>query len=53
MKNFDATLISSLFQSNWHPEKGDYVKENSIRDGESMRNQVRRHKITVWLLSSL
>jgi len=53
MKNFDIASINSLFQTDWHPKKGDYVKENSIKDGRSMQDQVRKHKITVWLLSSI
>ena len=53
MKSLNISMINSLFQSDWHPKQGDYVKENSINDGKIMRNRMRKHKIKVWVLSLL
>ncbi|VAX28107.1 hypothetical protein MNBD_IGNAVI01-2958 [hydrothermal vent metagenome] len=53
MKLTELTQINSLFHTDWHPDNGDFVKENSIKDGEIMENRIRRHKIAVWALSTL
>lgn len=53
MKKIDISTVNSLFQTNWHPTKGDYVKENTIKDGKVMEDQIRKHRITVWSLWGL
>ncbi|MEN8192488.1 MAG: hypothetical protein ABFS12_06695 [Bacteroidota bacterium] len=50
MKNLDISTINSLFQTNWHPNQGDFVKENSIKDGEVLQDQLKKHRIKVWFL---
>lgn len=53
MQKIDISTLNNLFQTDWHPAKGDYVKENSIKDGEIMEDQLRKHRITVWSLWGL
>ena len=53
MKKIEITALNSLFHTDWHPEKGDYVKENSMKEGEIMVNRLQRYKVTVWLLSTI
>lgn len=53
MKKLEITPLNSLFHTNWHPERGDYVKENSMKEGEILGNRLRRYKVAVWLLSSV
>ena len=50
MKKIDISIINNLFQTDWHPTKGDYVKENTIKDGKIMEDQIRKHRRTVWSL---
>jgi len=53
MKYSEITNLSSLFHTDWHPESGDYDKENSVKEGKLMVNKLKRHKIVVWFLSTL
>jgi len=53
MKLTELAQINSLFHTDWHPDNGDFVKENSIKDGEIMESRIRRHKFTVWTLTTL
>ena len=53
MKLTELTQIHSLFHTDWHPNNGDFVKENSIKDGEIMESRIRRHKFVVWTLTTL
>lgn len=53
MKNIELSTFNSLFHTDWHPEKGDFVKENSMKEGTILVNRLRRYKITVWLLSTI
>ncbi len=53
MKLTELAQIHSLFHTDWHPENGDFVKENSINDRKIMESRIRRHKIAVWTLTSL
>lgn len=50
MKKIDISIINNLFQADWHPNKGDYVKENTIKDGKIMEDQIKKHRRTVWSL---
>lgn len=51
MNKLEFSALNSLFHTDWNPGKGDFVKENSMKDGEIMESRLRKHKITVWLLS--
>lgn len=53
MDKQEVSIINSLFRSDWNPEKGDFVKENSIKDGEVLRDQLKKHRTTVWFLWSM
>ncbi len=53
MKKTDISTLNNLFQTDWHPTKGDYVKENTIEDGNLMEDQLRKHRMTVWSLWGL
>ncbi len=53
MKYSDITNINSLFHTGWHPNDGDYVKENSIKEGSQMEKDMLRHKVKIWTLSIL
>ena len=53
MKYSEITNLGSLFHTDWHPESGDYVKKNSVKEGKLMVNKLKRHKIAVWFLSTL
>ena len=53
MKKLDITPLNSLFHTDWHPERGDYVKESSMKEGEILVNRLQRYKVTVWFLSTI
>ena len=47
MKSSNFEKFSSLLHTDWHPEKGDFVKENSLRDSAQFNQRIRKHNITV------
>ena len=53
MKTSNFENFSSLLHTDWHPEKGDFVKENSLRDSAQFNQRIRKHNITVISLSVL
>jgi len=53
MKSSNFENFSSLLHTDWHPEKGDFVKENSINDSTQFNDRLRKHNITVISLSVL
>lgn len=53
MKSSNFENFSSLLHTDWHPEKGDFIKENSLRDSAQFNQRIRKHNITVISLSVL
>ncbi len=47
MKNSNFENFSSLLHTDWHPEKGDFVKENSLSDSAQFNKRLRNHNILV------
>jgi uncharacterized ion transporter superfamily protein YfcC len=45
MKNIKIDNFSSLLHTDWHPEKGDFVKENSLQDSAQFNNRIKKHNI--------
>jgi|GEM_PF-3091551 len=45
MKNSNFENFSSLLHTDWHPDKGDFVKENSLQDSEQFKNRMRKYNI--------
>ncbi len=52
MKNLDLGKFSSLLHTDWHPEKGDFVKENSLSDSAQFNKKVRNRNIFIGSLIS-
>ncbi len=50
MKNSNFENFSSLLHTDWHPEKGDFVKENSLSDSAQFNKRLRNHNILVGSL---
>ena len=53
MKSSNFENFSSLLHTDWHPEKGDFVKENSLKDSAQFNQRIRKHNITAISLSVL
>ena len=53
MKTSNFEKFSSLLHTDWHPEKGDFIKENSINDSTQFNDRLRKHNFTVISLSVL
>ena len=53
MKSPNFENFSSLLHTDWHPEKGDFVKENSLKDSALFNKRIRKHNITAITLSIL
>jgi len=34
-----------LLHTDWRPENGDFIKENSLQDSEQFKNRIRKHNI--------
>jgi len=51
MKTSNFENFSSLLHTDWHPEKGDFIKENSINDSTLFNDRLRKHNVTVISLS--
>ena len=45
MKNSNFENFSSLLHTDWHPEKGDFSKENSLKDSAQFNDRLREHNI--------
>lgn len=45
MKNSNFENFNSLLHTDWHPEQGDFVKENSLQDSEQFKNRMRQYNI--------
>jgi len=45
MKTSNFENFSSLLHTDWHPEKGDFEKENSQKDSELFKGKIRRQNI--------
>ena len=45
MKSPNFENFSSLLHTDWHPDKGDFVKENSLQDSEQFKNRMRKYNI--------
>ncbi len=50
MKNSNFEHFSSLLHTDWHPEKGDFVKENSLNDSAQFNKRLRNHNILIGAL---
>ena len=53
MKSPNFENFSSLLHTDWHPEKGDFVKENSLKDSAQFNQRIRKHNITAIALTLL
>ena len=53
MKSPNFENFSSLLHTDWHPEKGDFVKENSLKDSALFNQRIRKHNITAIALTVL
>ena len=40
-----SSNFNSLLHTDWHPEKGDFDKENSQKDSEQFKEKIRRQNI--------
>ncbi|PIQ08979.1 MAG: hypothetical protein COW71_08860 [Ignavibacteriales bacterium CG18_big_fil_WC_8_21_14_2_50_31_20] len=45
MKSSNFENFSSLLHTDWRPENGDFIKENSLQDSEQFKNRIRKHNI--------
>ncbi|MBU0473175.1 MAG: hypothetical protein KKF62_03310 [Bacteroidetes bacterium] len=45
MKSSNLNNFSSLLHTDWNPEKGDFVKENSLQDSAQFKDRLRKHNI--------
>ncbi len=45
MKSPNFENFSSLLHTDWHPDKGDFVKENSLQESEQFKNRMRQYNI--------
>jgi uncharacterized membrane protein YvbJ len=50
MKNSNFENFSSLLHTDWHPEKGDFIKDNSLNDSAQLRKKIQKHNILVGSL---
>ena len=50
MKTSNFENFSSLLHTDWHPEKGDFVKNNSLNDSAQLRKRIQKHNIVVGSL---
>ncbi len=53
MKSTNFENFSSLLHTDWHPEKGDFVKENSLRDSAQFNSRIKKHNILAISLTAL
>jgi hypothetical protein len=53
MKSPNFENFSSLLHTDWHPEKGDFVKENSLKDSAQFNQRIKNHNITAISLTAL
>ena len=47
MKSSNFENFSSLLHTDWHPEKGDFVKNNSLNDSALLRKKIQTHNVVV------
>ncbi len=52
MRNLNLENFSSLLHTDWNPEKGDFVKENSLQDSAQFNSRIRKHNIIIASLIS-
>ena len=45
MKSTELKNFSSLLHTEWRPEKGDFIKENSLQDSAQFNNRIKKHNI--------
>jgi len=45
MKNSNFENFNSLLHTDWHPDKGDFIKENSLQDSEQFKVRMKKHNI--------
>jgi len=45
MKNSNFEKHSSLLHTDWHPEHGDFPKENSLNDSAQFNDRLKKHNI--------
>ena len=50
MKNSNLDKFTSLLHTDWHPEKGDFIKENSLNDSAQFNKRLRNRNIMVGSL---
>ena len=50
MKSSKFENFSSLLHTDWHPDKGDFVKENSLQDSAQFNSRIKKHNIMVGSL---
>ncbi len=50
MKNSNLEKFSSLLHTDWHPEKGDFIKENSLSDSAQFNKRLRNRNLLVGSL---
>ncbi len=43
MKTSNFEKFSSLLHTDWHPGKGDFIKENSLKDSAQFNQRIRKH----------
>ncbi|MCF6269299.1 MAG: hypothetical protein L3J41_06305 [Melioribacteraceae bacterium] len=52
MRTSNFEKFSSLLHTDWHPEKGDFIKENSLRDSAQFNQRIRKHTILAISLTA-
>lgn len=52
MKSSNFENFSSLLHTDWHPDKGDFIKENSLRDSAQFNQRIKKHNILAISLAA-
>lgn len=50
MKDLNFKEFSTLLHTDWHPKKGDFVKEHSLNDSAQFKERMRKRNIIIGSL---
>ena len=45
MKHSNFENFNSLLHTDWNPEKGDFIKENSLNDSAIFQDKMKKHNL--------
>jgi hypothetical protein len=53
MKHSNFENFNSLLHTDWNPQKGDFVKENSLNDSAQFQDRMKKYNLLVGSLTAL